>query len=219
MRKWKLKYLDELVKHKDATKLTFIHTPKCAGTYAGDVLERLNIRNKGHTRAINLKQNELTFTIIRDPVSRFESLLNFRFAQDPRIDWPTHLLPAFNNRSLSLNWFVNHMTNEQLVSFKPYMTLAFWTQNVDICLTIDELKPFLEHLGHRFPDDIEPRNISIKRRGSFNEQVKKKLAKLFGYDYQIYNFWSQPDPEDASTEDQATASTTEEEHNKQTDRQ
>ena len=68
--------LDELIINKSNKKLIFIHTPKCAGTYVNTILSYLGIQNKGHNQAI---QNEgITFTVVRNPIERFESLLNYR---------------------------------------------------------------------------------------------------------------------------------------------
>ena len=67
----------EIIKNKYPNqKLIFVHTPKCGGTYTRQILKDLNIKNKGHVKA---KRNEgITFTIIREPIERFQSLLNYR---------------------------------------------------------------------------------------------------------------------------------------------
>ena len=71
-------------------KLIFIHTPKCGGTFIASILSQLKIRNKGHNRAI--KNEGLTFTVIRNPIERFESLLNYRLNEKkPRYDFPKKL--------------------------------------------------------------------------------------------------------------------------------
>ena len=63
------------MKLKPKAKLCFIHIPKCGGPYAEQILKDLKIRNKFHKQAT--KNDGLTFTIIRNPVDRFESLLNY----------------------------------------------------------------------------------------------------------------------------------------------
>ncbi len=196
MKQWKLELLFNLIKHKrkDPSKLTFVHTPKCAGTYAATVLSALKIKNLGHKSATSIKDpSVLTFTIIREPVARFESMLNFRFERKIRQDWPTHLYQAFYNTNLKLNWYVNHMTDKQIKSFTPFNNLPFWTNNVDICLTIDELQPFLESLGYTYPTNLPPKNISKKTRGTLNPQTRTRLSKLFTPDIHIYNLWTQND--------------------------
>ena len=36
------------------------------------------------------------------------------------------------------------MTDKEIVSFKPYYNLEYWSKNVDILITLNELKEFLE---------------------------------------------------------------------------
>ena len=66
-----------MINKNSNTKLHFIHTPKCAGSYASNILKDLKIHNMGHNQAIKNK-NIINFTIIRDPIERYESLLNYR---------------------------------------------------------------------------------------------------------------------------------------------
>ena len=82
---WKI-----IKENKKNEELCFIHTPKCGGSYAGLILRDLGIKYKGHRRA--KKNDGITFTIIRDPVKRFESLINYRLGESrPRNDWPKSL--------------------------------------------------------------------------------------------------------------------------------
>ena len=60
----------------------FIHTPKCSGTYVKNLLRRSPVILKNHLGAsCEDKQKYITFTVFRDPVDRFESMLNFRLTQ------------------------------------------------------------------------------------------------------------------------------------------
>ena len=72
-------YLKKIKEKYPNSSLTFIHTPKCGGTYVKEILKTLNIRNNGHRQAT--KNDGITFTVIRDPVARFESLLNYRLGE------------------------------------------------------------------------------------------------------------------------------------------
>ena len=67
----------DLIKNKDKKELVFIHTPKCAGSYISNILSYLKIKNLGHHQAV-LNKKYIYFTVIRNPVERFESLLNYR---------------------------------------------------------------------------------------------------------------------------------------------
>eukprot|EP00943_MAST-04B_sp_MAST-4B-sp1_P006972 g6972.t1 len=167
--------------------LIFIHTPKCGGTYTRIILGDLGIKNKGHRQAV--KDEGITFTIIREPVERFESLMNYRLAEDePRKDWPADLKYAYDDETVTLNEVLNKMTDEQIVGFAPYRSLEYWVKNVDICITIDKLHSFLTHFGYAYsPALYEKQNVSKKTRGKFNDEVIARLSKLFAKDILIYN--------------------------------
>ena len=178
----------EKVKHgKKDQPLVFIHTPKCGGTYARIVLGDLGIKNKRHRQAV--KDEGIAFTIIREPIARFESLMNYRLAEaEPRKDWPAGLKYAYEDKTVTLNEVVNKMTDEEIVGFVPYRSLEYWVKNVDICITIDKLHSFLTHFGYVYsPDLYEPQNVSKKTRGKFNDEVRARLSKLYEKDILIYN--------------------------------
>ena len=44
-------YWNKIKNTKKNQPLTFIHTPKCGGSFVGSILNKLNIINKGHKRA------------------------------------------------------------------------------------------------------------------------------------------------------------------------
>ena len=153
-------------------KLVFIHTPKCGGTYCNSILKGLNIQSNGHTRAI--KNGNIHFTIIRDPVQRFESLLNYRLnGKKYRYDD-------------TLNEIVSKMTDKQIMGFKPYKTLCYWSKNVDILITIDKLPELLKLFGHTY-NFYEKANVSSKTRGSFNMNTKNRIKQLFKEDVLLFN--------------------------------
>jgi hypothetical protein len=133
-------------KNKDKDQLIFIHTPKCSGTYISEILKDLKIYNKEHRQAI---QNEgINFTVIRDPIERFESLLNYRLDEScPREDWPKHLYYVYNDKSINLNDIVNMMSDKDIVSFVPYRSLTYWSTNIDIIITVDQLHEFLKFMA------------------------------------------------------------------------
>lgn len=167
--------------------LVFIHTPKCAGTYTGSILEYLKIPNKGHTK-YNPSQNEITFTIIRNPIDRFESLLNFRLnipqVPDPNKTQYSKTPDIFEYSNL--NEIVEKMTDEDILGFTPYKTLKYWTENVDIIITIDELPHLLAFFGYTYPE-FQKQNVSIKSSGTFNKNTKNRIELLFDEDVILYN--------------------------------
>lgn len=193
MIEWKRKYI-ELIKNKYHNKpLIFIHTPKCGGSYTTSILNKLGIKSKGHKRAI--KNEGINFTIIRDPIERFESLLNYRLGEDsPRKDWPKYLNYAYNNTNITLNEIVEKMKDEDIIGFIPYYNLIYWSKNINIFLKIDELKEFLEIFGYKY-DEAEYNiiNVSKKIRGKLNDENKNKIAKLYKHDIKFFNIWTWAD--------------------------
>lgn len=167
--------------------LTFIHTPKCMGTYTGKILESLKIPNKGHTKFSSL--DAITFTIIRDPVDRFESLLNFRsnLPPDPIPGKIKHsVTPSILYENLSLDEIVSKMSDEEILGFKPYNTLVYWTEGVDIVITIDELPELLGRFGYVYPE-FKKENVSVKTKGSFGEKTRTRIKMLFAEDVNLFN--------------------------------
>jgi hypothetical protein len=177
----------EVLKNKNNKELIFIHTPKCAGSYISNILSHLKIKNKGHNQAI---QNEgITFTVIRDPIKRFESLLNYRLDQGtPRADWPKRLSYVYINKTIQLNEIISKMTDIEILSFLPYRTLSYWTKNVDIIITLENLPKMLEYFGYTYDINLfKPNNVSNKVRGDLNQQNKNRLNRLFKNDVMLYN--------------------------------
>ena len=168
-------------------ELVFVHTPKCAGTYICSILSHLKIKNKGHTQAIS-NNNQIFFTVIRNPVERFESLLNFRLGEEkPRIDWPTHLSYVYDDITITLDEIVSKMTDKEILGFSPYKTLNHWIKNVDIIITLDKLPNMLNHFGYTYDVNLfEPQKVSKKIRGKIIKN-KDRIRKLFHDDVKIYN--------------------------------
>jgi len=183
--------LEELI--KSGKNLIFIHTPKCGGTYVGTILSYLKIENKGHK--LIKKNEEISFTVIRNPIERFESLLNYRLCdQIPRNDFPNELRHVYEDKNISLNEIVSKMSDSQILGFTPYKTLTYWTTNVDVIITIDELPKLLELFGYTYDTAIFPKvNVSNKVRGRFNEETIDRLKTLYNDDILLYNKVTQQD--------------------------
>jgi len=171
------------IKHK---KLIFIHTPKCGGSYVSSILQHLNIQNNAHSQAI--PDDNVYFTVVRNPVERFESLLNYRLGESrPRRDWPQHLSYVYNT-SIELNEIISKMTNDEILNFSPYKTLTHWTTNVDIIITIDNLPKLLNIFGYTYDANLFPnKNVSKKTRGTLHQLTKDRLTNLFAEDVKLYN--------------------------------
>jgi hypothetical protein len=179
--------LKELASKKNKY-LVFIHTPKCGGSYVSNILSQLKITNKGHTQAI-LNDNCIYFTVIRNPVERFESLLNYRLDEKtPRNDWPKHLSYVYDDINITLDEIVSKMTDEEILGFSPYKTINYWIKNVDIIITLDNLPKMLEYFGYTYDVNLfEKVNVSNKIRGKINQQNKDRLQNIFNDDVNIYN--------------------------------
>lgn len=178
----------ELIKNKTNKELVFVHTPKCAGTYISSILSHLKIKNNGHNQATP-NNNYIYFTVIRNPVERFESLLNYRLDEKkPRDDWPKHLSYVYNNKSVTLNEIVSKMTNNDILKFSPYKTINYWAKNIDIIITLDNLPKMLEYFGYTYDANLfKSINVSNKVRGKLNQQNKNRIKYLFYNDVKLYN--------------------------------
>ena len=180
-------YWKHIKKVKNNAELCFIHTPKCGGSFAGQIFNDLKIRNKLHVRAN--KNDGITFTIIRHPVERFESLINYRLGKSkPRGDWPKHLEYVYNDKSVTLNEIVDKMSDKEILGFTPYQSLEYWSKNIDVFITIDNLHNFLSFFGYNYKTNkYSKTNVSKKRRGKFNEVTRNRVAKLYFRDILLFN--------------------------------
>lgn len=180
----------EIKKEKKNLNLIFIHTPKCGGSYVSSILRDLGIKRDGHNQSnINLNKKYITFTVIREPIERFESFLNYRLGdKNPRNDWPEYLNYVYDNKNITLDEIVNNFQEKDIQKLYPYRTLQYWTKNVDIVITIKELKQLLSFFGYKYNEKkYEMRNVSKKERGKLNEKNKEKLKKIFRKDIEIFN--------------------------------
>jgi hypothetical protein len=191
---WKMDIVN-LIKKKLKKKknvLKFVHIPKCGGSYAGQYLDELNIINKGHIQAN--ENDKLTFTIIRHPVNRLESLLNYRLnAPHPRRDWPERLNSYHYDKTKTLDDIINNMTDIELKSFYPFKTLKYWTKNVKLIITIDEFIPILEYLGYKITKKYNEKNVSEKNRGKISIENEERIKRIYSEDLKIYEYWTRKD--------------------------
>ncbi len=168
-------------------KIIFIHTPKCGGTYVSSILKYLKIENKHHNQATN-NEDFIFFTVVRNPIERFESLLNYRLDKNYfNSPCPSYLKYAFDNENITLNEILNKMSDEEMLNFTPYRTLKYWITNIDIVITIEQLPEMLKYFGYTYDINLfKPLNISKKQRGILNEENKNKIKKAFYDDVLLY---------------------------------
>jgi len=171
-------------------KISFIHIPKCAGTYASQYISLFNINMKNHNRA-EKPEDGLTFGIIRHPVERFQSFLNYRLGEEtPRKDFPERLHYVYSNKNISLNTIVDSLTDEEILSFRPYRSINYWAKNIDLLLTIDEFIPALALMGFNTTVEFPQLNVSQKIRGNLTGDRIDRINNLFKKDIRIYNKWT-----------------------------
>jgi len=168
--------------------LIYVHIPKTAGSYAGTIANDLGIKNKYHSR-INGNDNGISFGIFRDPVKRFESLLNYRLGElSPRGDFPKHLSHVYKDKSVSLNEIVGHMTADEILGFVPFRTLTYWSKNIDILITIDQLQTFLSFFGFEYdPSMYKRKKVSVKERGTFDNDTIDRINRIYWEDRLLYD--------------------------------
>lgn len=184
---WKIKKINELILKKPNSKLIFVHTPKCGGTSVSEVLKNTDIINLGHN--LTEKSDNIVFTVIRNPIDRFESFLNYRLQSEPREDWPKELNYVYNDINFDLNYIVNNLNDTDILNFHPFRTLKFWSKNVDFFITLNEFEDFLSYLG--YTNVVLPKkNFSEKKRGTLNLENRERLYNIYNEDFKLYNLWS-----------------------------
>ena len=194
-----VRYWRKVKEAKKGQPLTFIHIPKCAGSFVHARLHGVvpqwqplrshvhglrGIGSKGHHQA--QKGEGITFAVLRDPVARFESLLNYRLERPPRGDWPQRLRYVWDDKSVDLNELVGQMRDHEILGFRPYRTQRYWSSNVDILITIDRLDAFLSAFGYRVGPAPARKNESEKTRGRFDNATKRRIARLYSDDIDLF---------------------------------
>ena len=184
------KIWNDVKNKKNNRPIDFVHVPKTGGTFVKSVLRHTKIIPVGSRRHMRAtKKKNINFTVIRHPVDRFESFLNHRLRQKrPRKDWSNNAKGAYKDKTISLNEIVGKMTREEILSFRPFKTIKYYTRDVDIFITIDKLQEFLHFFGYKINiDDFGKKNVSPKTRGTLNAKTKRRIARIFRDDMKIYN--------------------------------
>ncbi len=189
MFRWKVQLLDRIRRKLGYKVLHYIHIPKCGGTYARMILRDLGIAYTCH-ELLPRRRRVIYFTTIREPVERFESLLNFRLEKKPEMQFPKRLRYAISDKSVSLDEIVSGMTDSDIRSFVPFRTMRYYARNCDFCLTIDEFIPALKILGYKVRDDYKALNMTNKERGCIGVENRKRIEYLFESDMMLYRMWT-----------------------------
>jgi len=191
---WKLNYIAQLQAFKVNSDIEFIHTPKCAGSFVKKVCNDLGVpKIDGHNHPKS--DRKISFTIIRHPVERYQSLLYYRLSglfPKGGSNWPSHLIDIFENELLGLDDILERMSDEEILGFHPYNTLSYWAKNADILLTINELGDFLRLFGYEFSeDDYRGRlNVSTKLRSPLGKNSIERLERLYSDDIKLFEQWT-----------------------------
>ena len=185
---WKKKIIEE----NRGKQVAFVHIPKCAGTYVKGYCKELGIDYLFHKKG-NGKSNTFYFSVIRDPIKRFESFLNYRLWKGDMQSFSPHLHPIFGDSSIDLNQIVEKLEEKDFQGFQPYKTIDYWTDQCHLLITIDELFDFFHELG--FTDLVEhsKENVSIKKRGTLNEESIQKIEEIYQKDIEIFEYWTRTD--------------------------
>ncbi len=80
------------------------------------------------------------------------------------------------------------MTDNEITNFSPYRSLVYWSKNVDIFITIDQLPEFLSFFGYKYDvSNFSRKNVSKKERGTFNDFTINRLKLLYIDDLEFYS--------------------------------
>ena len=80
------------------------------------------------------------------------------------------------------------MNDSEILGFYPYNTLIYWSKNIDIFITIDQLEKFLSFFGYNYDkNNYNKINVSNKIRGTFNDETRERLKKLYNDDILFFN--------------------------------
>ena len=192
-----IKRWNDVKRTKPNRPIEFVHIPKTGGTFVKSVLKQTSINNtsryggtiKNHTPKKNT--HNINFSVIRHPVDRFESFLNFRLNEKhARSDWPNKVRNVYNknNKNTTLNDIVARMTKTDILSFSPFSTIKYYTQDIDIFITINNVEKFLRFFGYKVNvDSFKKQNVSPKTRGTLNAKTRRRIAQIYSEDMKIYN--------------------------------
>ena len=178
-------------KYKNLHKFEFIHTPKCAGQYFNRFFYKDPlITNLSHTitggrakKIFKQKNKTYKFTIIREPISRFQSFLNYCLSGGIfHRSIPSHLMVQKDKNYFNLNLLVENLSDKMIYNgFETFYNLQYWTKNADFIFTIGQFDsiyreiypPYVEALNN--PSFKHKYNKSKKNWGEFDTGTRKYM--------------------------------------------
>ena len=192
-----------LKKYNNLSQFDFSHIPKCAGQYFNEFFKSdSQINSLGHIRDGIQSNNSLKrlnplikFTIIREPISRFESYLNYSLEYGYfQKYFPYDLLMEKDDIHFDLNYMVKQMSDDFIVNGEGlFRNYTFWTKGMDYVFTIHQFEKIYELLNENFNNKLNDpnakmyKNKSSKNWGAFHLGTKTRLKVLFKKDIEIFN--------------------------------
>ena len=183
------RYISRWIKVSNKKKnvpIYYVHIPKTGGTFVNYVLRSTNIKSTNifsqasHPRYKNKKN--INFTVIRHPIERFESYLNFKYGKTKhRLDTTT--------KTASLNKIVSNMNKREIKQLKKkFRPIKYYSKDIDIFITINMFSKFLLFFGYNLElQNYKHKNVSDKIRGSLNKKNRTKIEELYKEDMKLYN--------------------------------
>lgn len=186
---WKVRLLVDLLADMHAP--IFLHIPKTGGTTVKGLCKRYNIETCKHNLGVlSRKRRRMVFCVVRNPVDRFESFLNYRLGQlNIRPDWPVRI--AYRKKEMGLSKVLRRFKSPMITNLKPFRTLKNFVDVSNICFTIQEIPEAIAIMKclDKVPK-LGKANVSVKKRSPLNKASRDRIQRLFKKDMDIYEKWS-----------------------------
>ena len=80
---------------------------------------------------------------------------------------------------MNINKVVKLLSTKDIFGFKPFKTLTYWSKNINIFITIDELHDFLHFFGYDYDEKKYNKKINVSKKGKFGTVALFVLLCLF----------------------------------------
>ena len=177
-------------------KITFIHIPKCGGTFVRQFIsDKPFLYKQNHERA--KRKDRPCFAIIRHPIDRFESMLRYRLKNInlPQNENLKRILTLLNIMDKdNLDNIIQELSDEELLNFHPFQTLDYYKNEVNLMISFEYFVPMLNYLNICTKNidtalKINESSSDFKIKYRFNEESKQRIKKLFQKDIELYEYW------------------------------
>ena len=174
------------IKNKKNNNIHFIHIPKTGGSFVKSVIKNTSISKSLKMHSKKKDNNNINFTVIRHPVDRFESYLNYRKKK---------LLKKYfknnhnNHNNIQLNDIVAKMSDNDIINpGGAFRTITYYRKDVDIFITIDKLDKFFNFFDQNINiNDYNKVNVSKKTSGCLNKETRNRIKNILNKDMKLYN--------------------------------